>query len=100
MKIFFVILFFIGMVWYLLIIYSRGNPRFWKKVRKNPDLATKLFMESKSWLVNPPKNFHIDSKEWMGPFRISVPALNGTMIKIYGKIGEYEESQRTIIKML
>lgn len=100
MKIFFVTLFFAGLVGYILVIYFRGNPRFWNKVRKNPDLATKLLMESKSWLVNPPENFRIDPREWMGPFRISVPALNGATIKIYGKVGEYEESERKIIKML
>ena len=89
-----------GIVWYLLIIYFRGNPRFWNKVRKNPDLAVKLFLNNKSWIVNPPENFHIDPKEWVGPFRLAVPALDGQVVKIYGKAGEYEESERELIKML
>ena len=94
------IIFFIGFAWYFLIIFIKGNPRFWNKVRKNPDIALKFFLENDSWLVDPPKNSQINSKEWDGPFRFAVPSINGKVVKIYGKVGKYEKNQEKLIKML
>lgn len=100
MKIFFLIMFLVGFVWYLLIIFFRGNPKFWNKVRGNPDLAIKLFLEDDSWLVDPPENFQTNKQDLVGPFKVASPALNGRLVKIYGKVGHYEKSQEKIIKML
>ena len=93
----------IGIIVVVILIYfifiKHGNLNFWHKVQRNPDVAYKYFLENEYWRVEDGINNRaqpsMDEGEWDGPFRFNVPSI-GRVVKVYGKVGFYEHSQKEL----
>lgn len=96
MKTIFIILVFIVIIFYIL--RKHGHSKFWKMTREHPELAYKLFSESSSWYIDNGTGKPTDGN-WSGPFYFNLPNLN-RLIKIYGKVGEYQKSQDEMLVIL
>ncbi|MFA5134992.1 MAG: hypothetical protein WC505_04380 [Patescibacteria group bacterium] len=77
---------------------KQGGLGFWKKATKNPELVLKELMNDDAWIIDD-GTAKVDEREYDGPFLLHVPSL-GKMVKIYGKVGKYEDSQKRIEEIL
>jgi hypothetical protein len=92
-----VVLIIIVLVFYLIFVRN-GKLIFWKIVSKNPERFLELIEDNDSWLIDKGASV-IDKTIYDGPFRVHIPSLRKT-IKVYGKIGKYEDSQKVIEQKL
>jgi len=80
------------------VIVKDGNLEFWKLVQsceEDQSLAYDMFTSHSAWYVcNNDKPADIEN--WDGPFKF--PAPNGELLTIYGKVGEYEKTQKEFVK--
>ena len=93
----------VGVFLYWYFIFRKGSFSFWKIVALNPDQAYEYFISKSCWKVligEPNDNDKIDSSIWSGPYSLIVPRLGNRMIKIYGKVGYFEDSQDEFIKLV
>jgi len=85
-------------VLYYVVILRNGNLSFWKKAARNPDFVYEQFSQDDAWVIDDGTS-QIDKTELDGPFLLYVPSV-GKTIKFYGKVGEYEDSQKKIEEKL
>lgn len=85
------VLFYIAMV-------RTGHLSFWKKAQKNPEFVFNQLLKDDTWVVDDGAT-KIDRKDYDGPFLLYVPSL-GRTVKLYGKVGKYEDSQKEIEEKL
>ena len=100
--------FYLGTAFFLvgwfLEICSRSNVTFWLKVKYHPDLAYDWFKRSGGWGVDetlrqdPQKLF--PKKDWIGPFRLCVPKLEGKIVKIYAKRDHIKQNQQEFLQWM
>jgi hypothetical protein len=100
-----VLIFAVAVFLYWYFIFRKGSISFWKIVASNPDQAYEYFISNSCWKVltgepNENDNVKIDSSDWSGPYSLIVPKLGNRMIKIYGKVGYFEDSQEEFINLL
>lgn len=92
----------IGVILLVIIFYflmkKQGNLGFWKKAAKNPEFVYKELANDDAWIVDDGVT-EVDKKEYDGPFLLHVPSL-GKIVKVYGKVGKYEDSQKRIEAIL
>ena len=98
----------IGIIILLVVVYflffrnQKSGLGFWKKAQRNPRVAYDLLLKSDVWHVDDGINLDsqpsMEEEEWDGPFRLNVPGLG--LIKIYGKVGYYQNSQDEIETVL
>lgn len=79
---------------YYVVILRNGNLSFWKKAARNPDFVYEQFSQDNAWVIDDGIT-KIDKTGLDGPFLLYVPSI-GKTIKFYGKVGEYEDSQKRI----
>lgn len=82
----------IGLVYYFVVIRN-GNLSFWKKAHRYPDIVYKEIQNDNAWVIDNGQD--LDKKGLDGPFRMYVPDLD-RIVKFYGRVGVYEESQKRI----
>jgi hypothetical protein len=79
------------------VIVKDGNLDFWKLVQSSEEdqsFAYHLFTSHSAWYVcNNDKPADIEN--WDGPFKF--PTLDGQVLTIYGKVGEYEKTQEEFV---
>lgn len=83
------------------IVAIEGNVRFWNLLTQYPDEGYLFLKKSSSWYLIENKNDleHLPKDfKWHGPYPHYVPML-GRRIKLYGKVGEYEKSQKEFVKL-
>lgn len=84
------------------VVIRKGNYAFWQKVQRYPDIAYDFFLESDCWYVEDGINDIVQPSrvegEWDGPFLLNLP--NGPVIKVWGKVGFYEESEKELDTIL
>jgi len=88
------LLFLVGL---LFEIAHRSNILFWLKVKNHPDLAYAWFKRNKAWRViegKLPENYkrQFPKDEWVGPFHLCVPFLNGEIINIFAVDKAYRQT--------
>jgi len=88
--------------WYLIL--RRGKLSFWRVASKYPDAAYDFFSTSECFKVfegNFPKNHKdiLPSEKWVGPFRLYVPKIGNRIIYVFGKVGEYEQTQDDFLQL-
>ena len=82
----------------IYIIYNikkESNFSFWGKVGKYPEIAFMEMMMDDAWCLEENRQ---DNVEYDGAFRLFVPSVG--FVKIYGEIGKYEDSQKSIEQKL
>jgi hypothetical protein len=89
--------------WYL--ISRPGKLHFWRAASKYPDAAYDFFLSKKCFKVfegHLPKNYkdNLPSENWVGPFRLYVPKIGNRIVYVFGKVGEYEQSQDDFLQLL
>jgi hypothetical protein len=77
---------------------KNGNLAFWKKASKNPNFIYEQLSKDDAWLIDDGST-QTNKNGYDGPFLLYVPSLEKT-IRFYGKVGEYEESQKRIEEQL
>jgi hypothetical protein len=85
-------------LYYYFVMVKHGNLAFWKKAGKNPDFVYEQLSKDDAWLIDD-GSVQIDKSGYDGPFMLYVPSL-GKTIKFYGKVGQYEDSQKRIGEQL
>ena len=88
----------LAVLYYHFVVVKHGNLAFWKKAGKNPDFVYEQLSKDGTWLVDDGST-QIDKSGYDGPFLLYVPSL-GKAVKFYGKVGEYEHSQKRIEEQL
>lgn len=86
---------------YLLLQTKQKSFPFWQLATKVPDTAYDWFTIESCWVIYDPKGGYDskpDKKDYVGPFRLSVPCLGGRIISIYGQINNIEDSQKRFIE--
>ena len=88
-----------------LEVCSRGNYDFWLKVKNHPDLAYDWFRGNGSWLIiddNSIKDYEkmLSMRDWVGPFHLAVPKLQGKTIRIYGRSKELLHSEKEFLTLI
>lgn len=95
---------FLFLLGWVLEIMSRGNITFWAKVRNYPDLAYDWFKSNDSWIVTDDVLENagrlLQKRDWVGPFRLCVPKLEGKRVRIYGKANGYEKTQEEFLRLV
>ena len=94
----FIIFITLGIIYY--IFFTGGNDKFWHLVNKYPVQAYDFFINNDCWYVVHPGE-HVDKPSngnWAGPFFIYVPNIG--KLKIYGRIGEFEQKQEEFKKQI
>ena len=91
-------------VWWVTRLRS-GNPSFWRLAAKYPDQAYDLLVASSSWHafvgdLPPEYRQKVPSSSWDGPFKMVVPKLGGQTVYLFGRVPEYEKSQKEIAAIL
>jgi hypothetical protein len=81
-------------VYYYVVVVKRGKLSFWHKAAKNPDFVYMQIRQDGAWKIDD-GNTQIDKERFAGPFRLYVPLI-GKVVRFYGEIGKYEDSQKTI----
>ena len=94
----YIILIAILVVFLLIIIIKFGNLSFWKIAQKDPEFVYKQLKNNDAWIIDD-GSVVVDKKQYDGPFFLPIPSMN-VILKIYGKIGKYEESQNKIKEIL
>lgn len=84
----------LAVLYYYFVMVKHGNLAFWKKAGKNPDFVYEQLSKDGAWLIDDGST-QIDKSGYDGPFILYIPSL-GKTIKFYGKVGEYEDSQKRI----
>jgi len=84
----------LGILYYYFVVVKHGDVAFWKKVSKNPEFFYEQLKKDEAWVIDD-GSINIDKNKYTGPFMLHVPSL-GKVIRFYGKIGEYEDSQKRI----
>jgi hypothetical protein len=89
----------IGIVAFILISRSMGNPTFWKLVNKNQIKAYDFFMSNDCWYVIHPNETKTKPTqgEWDGPFFVVIKGIG--RIKIYGREG-YKQKQKEFTNLI
>lgn len=100
----FILLLCIITLWYFLIVRN-GNLSFWQLVAKYPSVALGFFLKNEeAWFVDAGSLDQDKSilkiGEWDGPFQLMMPNMNNKMMKVFGKVGKYEESQKEFINLV
>ncbi|PIS06126.1 MAG: hypothetical protein COT80_02340 [Candidatus Buchananbacteria bacterium CG10_big_fil_rev_8_21_14_0_10_33_19] len=110
-----IVLFFVGLAWWLFNIFNAGNIKFWKLAGRYPNEAYEHFRKyPETWIVaeGEIKNVHKYLRDrspefkgkWDGPFRLAIPYLpnpeQAIHVHIYGKVGEYEKSQNEFVSLM
>lgn len=85
-------------VFYYFVMVKHGHLAFWKRAGKNPDFVYEQLSKDDAWLIDDGST-QINKNGYDGPFMLYVPSL-GQTVKFYGKVGEYEDSQKRIEEQL
>lgn len=86
-------------VW--LVWFRPMKAKFWRVAARNADVAYDYLQADDCWIVSEhPFDWSKLRSDVSGPYRLSVPKLDGQVVTIYGTIGEMEDSQRRFIEML
>lgn len=88
----------LAFLFYYFVMVKNGNLSFWKKANKKADLVYNELLDDEAWLIDN-NSIQIDKKNYAGPFLLYIPSLKKT-IKFYGKVGQFEESQKRIEQYL
>ena len=95
---------FLFLLGWVLEIMSRGNITFWAKVKDYPDLAYDWFKSNDNWIVMDDvlenASRLLQKKDWVGPFHLCVPKLEGKIVRIYGKANGYEKTQEAFLRLV
>lgn len=104
LKVFFagVVIFLIG---WIFEVIGRANVIFWIKVKKHPDVAYNWFTKNEAWMViesQLPVNYKekFPKKIWIGPFRLCVPSLGGSIVYIFGLNEQYRNTIPDFFKVV
>ena len=94
----------VGFLYWLLILRP-GRLDFWKVAARYPDAAYEHFLSASCWKVfkdDLPENYRsvVPKQDWVGPFKLYVPALGGKQIVVFGKHPEYEQSQNIFLEKI
>lgn len=82
---------------YLLRLSKKEYAPFWILAAKIPDEAYDWFSNESCWVIYDPKggyDFKPDKKDYVGPFKLSIPSLEGRIISVYGQVNNIEDSQK------
>lgn len=87
--------------WYLHV-RKRGNLVFWKLARRYPYAVRQIFEECECWKVfreRPEEGFRaaLPPGEWAGPFKLVLRMEGDRPVAIFGKVPDYETSQREFV---
>ena len=89
------------MLTYLLRTTKQESFPFWKLAAKIPDKAYDWFSNESCWVIYDLEggyDFKPDKKDYAGPFKLSIPSLEGRTISVYGQINSIEDSQKRFIE--
>lgn len=88
---------------YWPFILRPGGLGFWRSVARNPEAAYIHFKNDPTWTIleadSVDRRELLQREEWDGPFRLWIPTL-GREIILFGRVGEYERSQRAFLEEL
>lgn len=98
-----IIIFAILAITYYFVILKPGRPDFWKVAGKHPDEAFGMFQKQDCWHVffeKPEGGYKrtLPPGEWDGPFLLAIPELGGRVVKVYGRVPEYEKAQQDFME--
>jgi len=96
MGIFILVIISAAIIYFIYIKY--GNLSFWSKAAKNPDFVYQYLLKDDAWIIDDGLS-NMDKNEFDGPFSLYIPSIDKT-IKFYGKVGEYEDSQKKLEEKL
>lgn len=90
--------------WYLFT-RKHGGLDFWKVVSKYPYAAYAMFQEQDCWRVFTEKpeggyQASLPPGEWVGPFKLLLPMSGSTPVIIFGRVPDYEASQKDFVAMM
>lgn len=88
-----------------LLVGRRGQISFWNQALRQPDTAYDFFDSAEVWQVfdeGLPANFRevVPTKEWIGPFPMVVPKLGDQQVFVFGRKGEFRQSQVELLSLL
>ena len=96
----------IGLIvaWYI-IMRKRGGMDFWKVASKYPYAAHEMFQRQDCWYVFTEKpeggyRASLPPGEWAGPFKLFLPMSGNRPVTIFGKVPEYEETQKEFVRQM
>lgn len=90
----------LGLLIVFFIFYLRGKPKFWKIAASYPTAAYNFFLKHDDiWYIIHPgeEGTKPTGGDWDGPFYFVVPEIG--RIKLYGKVGKYEDNQEAFIML-
>lgn len=89
-----------GLYWFFIL--RPGRLDFWRVAARHPDAAYEYFKADCSWKIfddNLPEDFRsiVPTSDWVGPFRLIVPALGNKAVYIFGKRSTIEDSENDFL---
>ncbi len=89
-----ILIIILAVLFYYFVIVRDGNLSFWKKASKKPNFVYEQLLKDDAWIIADGET-KIDKEKYAGPFLLYVPSIDG-IVKFYGEVGKYEDSQKRI----